>query len=119
VELPTEKRQARIVLLGYGAINRRVATLLQSRASAAIIVGVMVRRPQSLGSDILNGAAVIASAADLIAAKPDVILEAASREAVCEWGCLALRTARRFVVSSGSALVDDHLRWSCRRRHSV
>ena len=48
VEPPTEKRQARIVLLGYGAINRRVATLLQSRASAAIIVGVMVKRPQSL-----------------------------------------------------------------------
>jgi aspartate dehydrogenase len=109
VEPPTEKRQARIVLLGYGAINRRVASLLQSRASAAIIVGVMVRRPQSLGSDILNGAAVIASAADLIAAKPDVILEAASREAVREWGCLALRTARRFVVSSASALIDDHL----------
>ncbi|HET9389431.1 MAG TPA: aspartate dehydrogenase [Steroidobacteraceae bacterium] len=99
----------RIVLLGLGAINRRVAALLRSRQSAAAIVGVIVKRPESLTADVLGGTAVIASPSDLIAVAPDVILEAASREAVVEWGDSALRTAQRFVVSSASAFAEDGL----------
>jgi aspartate dehydrogenase len=97
------------VLLGLGAINRRVADLLRSRQSAATIVGAIVRHADALTPDILDGAVRIASPSDLIAVAPDVILEAASREAVREWGDIALRTARRFVVSSASAFVDDAL----------
>jgi aspartate dehydrogenase len=104
-----EGRQTRIVLLGLGAINRRAASLLRSRQSSAAIVGVIVRHPQSLRSDLIDGAAVIASPSDLAAVAPDVILEAASREAVREWGDTALRSARRFVVSSASAFIDDDL----------
>ena len=110
---PTEPRakvrRGRIVLLGFGAINRRVASLLRSRQSAAAIVGVIVRHSGPLPSELIEGAAVIASQSDLIALAPDVILEAASREAVREWGEAALRSARRFVVSSASAFVDDGL----------
>jgi predicted dinucleotide-utilizing enzyme len=47
--------------------------------------------------------------ADLLAAAPDMIIEAASREAVREWGDTALRVARQFVVSSTGAFVDERL----------
>lgn len=109
IELQAKGRRSRIVLLGLGAINRRVASLLRSRQSTAAIVGVIVKHPESLPSELIEGAAVIASPSDLIALAPDVILEAASREAVREWGDSALRAAWRFVVSSASAFVDDAL----------
>ena len=112
-DAPTEPqakgRRGRIVLLGLGAINRRVSSLLKSRQSTATIVGVIVRHRESLPSELIEGAAVIESLSDLIAVAPDVILEAASREAVREWGDRALRSARRFVVSSAGAFVDDDL----------
>jgi aspartate dehydrogenase len=109
MEPQVQRRQARVVLLGCGAINTRVADLLRSRHSPAVIVGVIVRHPESLIPNVIEGAATITSLSDLIAAAPDVILEAATREAVREWGDGALRTARRFVVSSASAFTDDEL----------
>jgi aspartate dehydrogenase len=108
-ELQAKGRRTRIVLLAFGAINRRAASLLKSRQSTAAIVGVIVRHPESLPSELIEGAAVIESPSDLVAVAPDVILEAASREAVREWGDRALRSARRSVVSSASAFVDHDL----------
>jgi aspartate dehydrogenase len=109
MSLTAQRRSAQVVLLGLGAINRRVAGLLRSRQSAATVVGVIVRRPESLTLDVIEGAATIACAADLIAVAPDIVVEAASVEAVHEWGDIALRNARRFVVSSASAFTDDKL----------
>jgi aspartate dehydrogenase len=103
------ERRIRVVLLGLGAINRRVASLLQSRQSGVDIVGAIVRRPDRAASALPTGAVAITSAAELVAASPELILEAASGEAVREWGDAALRTARRFIVSSSSAFVDDCL----------
>jgi aspartate dehydrogenase len=97
------------VLLGLGAINGRVASLLRLRASAVDIVGVIVRTPRSLSQDAAAGAAVITSAADLAALSADVIVEAASPEAVRDWGAAALQSARRVIVSSASAFTDDGL----------
>lgn len=107
-DLPFAGRTARVVLLGAGTISRRVAELLEARASAAKIVGVISR--SSLASpDAFGGAVQIASASQLAALAPDIVIEAASREAVREWGTAALQSARHFVVSSSSAFVDDAL----------
>src|ERR1700688_1603218 len=100
-------RAARIVLLGCGAINTRVASLLRSRSSTAVIVGVIVRHPDSLSRDVAAGVVVTADPAELATLAPDIILEAASREAVREWGAVALRAARRGVIFSASAFADD------------
>lgn len=102
-------RRTRVVLLGCGAINSRVAGLLRSRQSRADIVGVIVRRPESVPRDLLPDAAVIKDAASLAAVSPDIVVEAATREAVREWGAAALQSARRFIVSSASAFADDDL----------
>lgn len=103
--------RTRVVLLGFGAINQRVAALLQARASAVEIVGV-IRRGREKGGSIhtaAGGVPLIANAAELADVGADVILEAASREAVREWGSVGLSVARRFVVSSSSAFTDDLL----------
>jgi aspartate dehydrogenase len=100
------KPPARIVLLGFGAINQRVAQLLRTRGSKVDIAGIIVRRSASYD---IEGAARIEHPAELAALKPDFVVEAATREAVRAWGEPALRSARRFVVSSGSALADDEL----------
>jgi aspartate dehydrogenase len=107
---PAEGRRTRIVLLGLGAINRRVADLLRWRQSTAIIVGVIVRpESESFSANPIEGAVTITSPSELIAVEPSLVLEAASQEAVREWGVVALRTAQRFVVSSAGAFVDDAL----------
>jgi aspartate dehydrogenase len=100
------KQPARIVLLGFGAINQRVEQLLRSRQVDVEIVGVIVRRQSAL---VPAGVARIASADQLVAVKADVVLEAATREAVAEWGEAALRAASKLVVSSASAFADDSL----------
>lgn len=102
-------RTTRIVLLGCGAINRRVAQLLRSRSSRATLVGILVRHSDSLPPEVVADARIITTFAELADLAPDLILEAASREAVREWGSAALRTARRVVISSASALTDDDL----------
>lgn len=102
---------ARVVLLGFGAINQRVLALLRARASAVEIVGVIRRKGEGAGSirTVADGIPLIGDAADLAKVGADVILEAASREAVREWGAVGLSVARRFVVSSSSAFADDLL----------
>lgn len=100
-------RGARVVLLGFGAINRRVAGLLSTRNSTAVVVGIISRCPDPMDPDIA-GAKLISDPSELISLSPDIILEAASREAVREWGKIALRAARRVVISSASAFVDDN-----------
>jgi aspartate dehydrogenase len=112
---PSEGRGVRIVLLGLGAINRRVAELLRARRSTAIIAGIIVKPGRgSVSANLIEGVARIVTPSELMAIAPDIILEAASQEAVREWGDVALRAARRFVVSSAGAFVDDAL--LCRLR---
>ena len=94
------------MLLGFGAINRRVLELLKARESQVEIAGIIARQPTGLEA---SGIPTLATAAQLVAAEPDMVLEAASREAVREWGGSVLRAARRFVVSSSSAFADEAL----------
>jgi aspartate dehydrogenase len=103
-------RRVRVVLLGLGAINTRVAELVHARNSNVALIGVVLRRTELPALPALADAKRITAGADLAALSPDVILEAASREAVREWGEVALAAAKRVVLSSTSALADDDLR---------
>ncbi len=102
-------RPIRVVLLGRGAINGQVAALLHSRVTGVKIVGVAVRDKSARRTDRSADAKVVDDPAELAALEPDVVLEAASKDAVSEWGEAALRAARRVVISSASAFVDDQV----------
>jgi len=99
----------RIVLLGAGAISSRFAELLTAAGSGQL-VGVITRGGAAPRDERLAGVPCVRTADDLAAAAPDVVLEAASREAVSDWTEIALGVARRVVISSSSALADDGLR---------
>jgi len=77
------------------------------RISIAAIATRPGGRPQSWWPD---GCLHLSEPSELSSVEPDVVVEAASREAVCLWGECALRVAKKFIVCSSSSLADDSLR---------
>lgn len=99
----------RLALVGWGAINRRVAELLAERSKGDIAtVAVAVRNPAA-ASDVPAGAKLITTPDELAGLNLDLIAEAAGREAVGIWGEAALAHAPAFAVASTSAFCDDTL----------
>lgn len=102
-------RPLRIALIGWGAIAHRFVDLIEQRnGAAATLCGLCLRRA-SEGADAPHGVPVITSPACLKAIGADLVIEAAGREAVAEWGEAALTYAPAFVVASASAFCDDAL----------
>jgi len=110
--VPTGLSQ-RIVLIGWGAIARTAARLLEG--SDLQIVAVAVRDASTPRPDLPSDAALITSPHELAAVRPDIVAEAASRESVGPWGHAALGASAHFIVSSVSALADEDLLDSLRR----
>lgn len=106
----------RLVLIGWGAIGHTTADLVDSSTIDIVGVGVRHRRPLD---GLPHGAAVITDPTDLHALEPDVVAEAAGRDAVGPWGRAALDAGVAFIVSSVSAFADpallDELRTTAKR----
>ena len=95
----------RIVLVGFGAINRRVADLLAANGLPVRVAAVGLRQARQIPS--LPAVRVLTRPDDIEAVGADLVIEAAGRDAVLPWGEAALQHAGAFVVSSSSAFVDD------------
>lgn len=102
-------RPLRLALIGWGAINRRVAELLSERASADIAIVAIGVRNAIAASDIPAGATLITAPDELAGLDLDLVVEAAGREAVGIWGEAALGHAPAFAVASTSAFCDTAL----------
>ena len=100
----------RLVLIGWGAIARRVAALLAERQAPVEIVGVAVRDAAVPRAGLPPGAALIDDPAHLAALRPTLVLEAAGRASVAVWAHEALAAGADVALASTSALVDDTLR---------
>jgi aspartate dehydrogenase len=94
----------KIVFIGWGAINSRVGTLLAERGAPIDIVGVATKSGRPSGP---AGVPSLAGPASLAELNPDLVVEAASREAVAVWAPVALRVAKAMIVTSTSALLDE------------
>lgn len=106
----------RVCLIGSGAISRRVAEFLAEPPAGRIeLAGIGTRRGSERGDWWPPSVRQVGSPAELAELHPDVVVEAAGRDAVAEWGSAALSVARKFIVCSASALADDELRASLRR----
>ncbi|MFJ5368779.1 aspartate dehydrogenase [Bosea sp. CER48] len=99
----------RLALIGWGAINRRVAELLAERGRGDIAVAVIAVRNRAAAGAIPPGAQLITTPGELAGLDLDLIVEAAGREAVGIWGETALAHAAAFAVASTSAFCDDAL----------
>lgn len=97
-------RPLRVVLVGWGAIGRTTAAHIERDHIA--IVGVGVRRDDPSRPPIPAGAELLTDPGHLVELRPDIVVEAAAREAVVPWGMAAFESGADFVVSSVSAFVD-------------
>ena len=103
----------RVGILGGGVI----ATLLLEQARAGAlgelqVVAIAGRGEGSRGRAIAErfGVPFVVGADALVAARPDVVVEAASHDAVRDHGEKILSAGIALIVLSGGALVDDALR---------
>ncbi len=97
----------RVVLVGWGAIGQTVADLLSNKAIEIVAVGVLT--PASDRADLPAGAMMISDPSELAATKPDIVAEAAGRDAVGPWGRATLSLGADYIVSSMSAFADGSL----------
>lgn len=99
----------RIIFIGFGAINSRVADLLKARNAPVDIVAVATKDDPAERARIPAGVPFLASPSELAAFEPDLVIEAAGRAAIDAWASAALAAAPAMVIASTSAFCDDAL----------
>lgn len=100
----------RLVLIGFGAINARVAELLAQRRPEIEIVAVAMRPGDRENVTLPKGTDAIFDPSDLPRYKPDLVVEAAGRAAIEAWADTALSCCKSFICASTSAFCDDDFR---------
>jgi aspartate dehydrogenase len=99
----------RVGLLGGGVIAR---LFLEERTGDVEVVAIAGRSDASRGKALARefGAPFVVGAQKLIAARPEIVIEAASHDAVREHVEALLTAGVSVIVLSGGALCDDALR---------
>jgi aspartate dehydrogenase len=103
------RKPLRIALIGWGAINRRVAELLSLRSSDVVAIVAIGKRDAAAAASLPATARILTTPEALAGLDLDLVVEAASRDAVALWSDSALRNARGLVVTSTSAFCDTGL----------
>ncbi|MDE0385345.1 MAG: aspartate dehydrogenase [Defluviicoccus sp.] len=93
----------RLALIGYGAIGRSIVARLRELGEIDRLDGILVRsRP---GDD--PGVPVWYDAEEMIAAGPDIVIEAAGHEALRAIGPAAVASGADLIVAAVGALADE------------
>lgn len=103
----------RIGIIGGGAIARLILDEIRQGSLRDIeVVGLLGRDESARGKPLAEsfGVPFLTSLDKLVAAKPDVVVEAASHDALRAYAAPLLAAGISVVVLSGGALVDDALR---------
>jgi aspartate dehydrogenase len=110
-----KKKRLKIALIGYGAISQMLFGIFRDKRPAIDIVGVLVRpgRAKATQKQVGRKVAVVESLKALLKLKPDVVVEAASQQAVRDWGEAILKKGIDLMVIATGAYGDPKL-W---RRH--
>jgi len=108
----------RIGIIGGGVIGRLILEHVASGAlDGGAVAGVLGRGESSRGRPLAAqfGVPFVTSLERLLALAPEVVVEAASHEAVRQHGAAVLAAGLPLVVLSGGALADDALRATLER----
>ena len=108
----------RVAIIGGGTIARLFLQHIRAGdLGTAEVVAVVGRNESSRGNALAAEFAVpfVIGIEALIACKADVVVEAASHEAVRTFGSAVLRSGAAFIVLSAGALADDALRAALER----
>jgi aspartate dehydrogenase len=103
------QRKARLVFIGWGAINSRVGALLQQRGTPVEIAAIATVDTPDARAQLPRDVPFLGSADQLAALKPDLVIEAAGRAAIAQWAPAALAAAPAMIIASTSAFSDDTL----------
>ena len=93
-----------LALIGYGAIARGLLATLSSHGGVPARLTVLSRKPLELPD-----ARVVHRTPDLLAARPDLVVECAGHEAVRDHACATLRAGIETLIVSAGALADPDL----------
>jgi len=106
-----KKKRLKIALIGYGAISQMLFDIFRDRKPAIDIVGVLVRpgRAKATQKQVGRKVTVVESLKALLKLKPDVVVEAASQQAVRDWGEAILKKGIDFMVIATGAYGDPKL----------
>jgi aspartate dehydrogenase len=106
-----KKKRLRIALIGYGAISQMLFDLFKEKKPAIDIVGVLVRegRRKATQKAVGRKVAVVEDLKSLLKLKPDVVVEAASQQAVRDYGETVLKKGFDLMVIATGAYGDPKL----------
>ena len=106
-----KKKRLRIALIGYGAIGQMLFELFAEKKPPIDIVGVLVRpgRASETQRKVGRKVAVVETLPALLKLKPDVVVEAASQQAVRDWGETILKKGIDLMVIATGAYGDPKL----------
>lgn len=102
-------KPARLVFIGWGAINSRVGALLRQRTTPVEIAAIATMDTPEARAQLPSGVRFLGSPDELGALKPDLVIEAAGRAAISQWAPAALACCPRMITASTSAFSDDGL----------
>ena len=82
------KKRLKIALIGYGAISQTLFDIFREKKPDIDIIGVLVRpaAPRRRKRGVGRKVPVVETLKALLKLKPDVVVEAASQQAVRDWG---------------------------------
>ena len=103
----------RVAIIGGGTIATLfIEHIRRGDLGGAQVVAVVGRSAASRGKPLANehGIAYVTTLAGLLEQQPEVVVEAASHDAVREFGVALLEKGIALIVLSGGALCDDVLR---------
>ena len=103
------QRPARLVFIGWGAINSRVGALLRQRETPVEIAAIATMDTPEARAELPEGIPFLGSPDELGALKPDLVVEAAGRAAISQWAPAALAASPAMITASTSAFSDDSL----------
>lgn len=106
-----KKKQLKIALIGYGAISQTLFEVFAAKKPPIDIVGVLVREGRIKATQKKLGpkVTVVDSLKALLKLKPDVVVEAASQQAVRNWGETILKKGFDLMVIATGAYGDPKL----------
>ncbi len=106
-----KQKRLKIALIGYGAISQMLFDVFREKKPAIDIVGVLVRkgRAKAVQKKVGRKAVVVETLKALLKLKPDVVVEAASQQAVRDWGETILDKGFDFMVIATGAYGDPKL----------
>jgi aspartate dehydrogenase len=101
-----KKKRLKIALIGYGAIGQMLFDVFKEKKPA---IDIVEGRAKATQKAVGRKVAVVESLKDLLKLKPDVVVEAASQQAVRDWGETILKKGIDFMVIATGAYGDPKL----------